>query len=61
LADTDGEVSKAYGSWLGSVSLRHTYIIDPEGILREIYIGVRPAIHSTEVLARLDELQSEAS
>ncbi|MBD1804661.1 peroxiredoxin [Microcoleus sp. FACHB-SPT15] len=61
LADTDGEVSKTYGSWLGSVSLRHTYIIDPEGILREIYIGVRPAIHSTEVLARLDELQSEAS
>ncbi len=61
LADTDGEISKAYGSWLGSVSLRHTYIIDPEGILREIYTGVRPAIHSTEVLARLDELQSEAS
>jgi peroxiredoxin Q/BCP len=61
LADTDGEISKAYGSWLGSVSLRHTYIIDPEGNLREIYIGVRPAIHSTEVLARLDELQSEAS
>jgi peroxiredoxin Q/BCP len=61
LADTDGGVSKAYGSWLGVVSLRHTYIIDPEGILREIYTGVRPAIHSTEVLARLDELQSEAS
>lgn len=61
LADTDGEVSKAYGSWLGVVSLRHTYIIDPEGILREIYTGVRPAIHSTEVLARLDELQSASS
>jgi peroxiredoxin Q/BCP len=61
LADTDGEISKAYGSWLGVVSLRHTYIIDPEGILREIYTGVRPAIHSTEVLARLEELQSEAS
>ena len=61
LADTDGEVSKAYGSWLGVVSLRHTYIIDPEGILREVYTGVRPAIHSTEVLARLDELQSASS
>jgi peroxiredoxin Q/BCP len=61
LADTDGEVSKAYGSWLGVVSLRHTYIIDPEGILREIYTRVRPAIHSTEVLARLDELQSVSS
>jgi len=61
LADTDGKVSKAYGSWMGVVSLRHTYLIDPEGILREQFLGVRPAIHSTEVLARLDELQSSAS
>ncbi|MGB7444067.1 MAG: redoxin domain-containing protein [Coleofasciculaceae cyanobacterium] len=58
LADTDGSVSKAYGSWMGFVSLRHTYLIDPEGILREIFIGVRPVIHSQEVLTRLDELQS---
>ncbi len=58
LADTEGKVSKAYGSWMGFVSLRHTYIIDPEGILREQYLGVQPAIHSAEVLARLNELQS---
>jgi len=57
LADTDGSVSKAYGSWMGYASLRHTYLIDPEGILRETFLGVRPAIHSKEVLARLDELQ----
>lgn len=57
LADTDGEVSKAYGSWIGFVSLRHTFIIDPQGTLREVFLGVRPAIHSTEILARLDELQ----
>jgi thioredoxin-dependent peroxiredoxin len=61
LADVDGAVSKAYGSWLGYVSLRHTYVIDPEGILRERYIGVNPAIHSAEVLTRLDELQGIAS
>jgi peroxiredoxin Q/BCP len=58
LADQGGSVSKAYGSWLGFVSLRHTYLIDPDGILRETYLGVRPAIHSAEVLARLDELQA---
>ncbi len=58
LADTKGMVSKAYGSWLQFFSLRHTYIIDPEGTLREIFLGVKPAIHSTEVLARLDELQN---
>lgn len=61
LADTDGKVSKAYGSWMGFVSLRHTYIIDPEGVMREQYMGVQPAIHSTEVLTRLNQLQSAAS
>lgn len=58
LADTDGSVSKAYGSWLGIRSLRHTYLIDPEGILKEIFIGVKPPIHSRQVLARLEELQT---
>ena len=58
LADPKGKVSKSYGSWLGFVSSRHTYLIDPQGILREIFLGVKPAIHSQEVLTRLDELQS---
>jgi thioredoxin-dependent peroxiredoxin len=58
LADVDGSVSKAYGSWLGAVSLRHTYLIDPEGVMRERFLGVSPANHSSEVLSRLDELQS---
>lgn len=58
LADVDGSVSKTYRSWLGFRSLRHTYIIDPAGILQERFLGVRPAIHSAEVLARLDELQA---
>ncbi|WP_199248251.1 peroxiredoxin [[Phormidium] sp. ETS-05] len=57
LADTDGAVSKAYGSWISPYSQRHTFIIDPDGILRETFLGVRPAIHSAEVLQRLDELQ----
>jgi peroxiredoxin Q/BCP len=57
LADTDGSVSKSYGSWMGYLSSRHTFIIDPDGILREQFLGVQPAIHSAEVLARLDELQ----
>ncbi|NCR13202.1 MAG: peroxiredoxin [Microcystis aeruginosa G13-12] len=60
LADTTGDVSKAYGSWMGYVSLRHTYLIDTQGILKEIYLGVNPAIHSAEVLARLEELQANS-
>lgn len=57
LADTEGDVSKAYGSWLGYLSIRHSFLIDPNGILRETFVKVNPAIHSTEVLARLEELQ----
>lgn len=57
LADTEGIVSKAYGSWLSGRSLRHTYIIDPNGILVAKFLGVRPAIHSQEVLTTLDDLQ----
>ena len=58
LSDPDGSVSKAYGSWMGYVSLRHTYLIDPNGLIQERFLGVRPVIHSQEVLARLDQLQS---
>lgn len=57
LSDVKGEVSRAYGSWLTGRSLRHTYLIDPDGILRERFLGVRPAIHSQEVLMVLEELQ----
>ncbi len=58
LADTTGTVSKVYGSWMGAVSLRHSFIIDPQGILRETFVKVNPTVHSSEVLARLEQLQS---
>lgn len=61
LADTTGAVSKAYGSWMSFISMRHTFIIDSNGILRETFVKVSPAIHSKEVLARLNELQQAAS
>ena len=58
LADVDGSVSKAYGSWLGMNSLRHTYIVDPEGVLQARFLGVNPSAHSREVLEVLDTLQT---
>jgi thioredoxin-dependent peroxiredoxin len=58
LADEDGKISKAYGSWLGIRSSRHSFIIDPMGQLRATFTGVNPLVHSKEVLARLDELQN---
>jgi thioredoxin-dependent peroxiredoxin len=57
LADTDGKVSKAYGSWMGIYSMRHSFIIDPQGILRATFTDVNPTAHSQEVLAELDRLQ----
>jgi thioredoxin-dependent peroxiredoxin len=60
LADVDGAVSKAYGSWLAPYSMRHSFLIDPDGILRHTFLAVRPSIHSKEVLAQLDELQTPA-
>jgi thioredoxin-dependent peroxiredoxin len=58
LADTNGAVSKAYGSWLGIFSMRHTFIINPTGTIVAEFTGVNPASHSQEVLAKLAELQS---
>lgn len=58
LADTDGTVSKAYGSWLSPFSIRHTFIINPDGILQKIFLGVKPTVHSNEVLSSLDDLQN---
>lgn len=60
LADQGGNVSKAYGSWLGFISLRHTFLIDPDGIIREKFLNVNPATHSQELLERLSFWQSQA-
>ena len=58
LADVDGSVSKSYGSWLGMNSLRHTYVVDPDGMLQARFLGVNPSVHSREVLETLDQLQT---
>jgi peroxiredoxin Q/BCP len=61
LADTDGKVSRAYGSLtnLGVVKFaaRHTFLIDPAGKVARSYTTVDPARHSEEVLAALGQLQ----
>ena len=61
LADTNGEVSRAYGSLtnLGVVKFaaRHTFLIDPKGNVAKTYTSVDPVKHSEEVLNALDQLQ----
>lgn len=58
LSDPGGRVSQRYGSWLAPFSQRHTFLIDPEGILRQRWVAVRPAGHSQEVLTELRRMQN---
>lgn len=60
LSDPGGRVSKAYGSWIAPFSQRHTFLIDPAGILRARWTAVRPSGHSQEVLAELLQLKRQA-
>jgi peroxiredoxin Q/BCP len=61
LADIDSHVSTAYDSVMNlgvtKLSARHTYLIDPNGMVQKVYTDVKPEKHSVEVLAALDELQ----
>jgi len=54
-------VSGKYGSirQMGqmTMSARNTFLIDPKGVIRKTYVGVKPQTHSEEVLAALTELQ----
>ncbi|MFM7268136.1 MAG: peroxiredoxin [Cyanobium sp.] len=60
LSDPGGSVSRSYGSWMAPYSMRHTFLIDPQGALRARWVGVNPSRHSSEVLAALQELQGSA-
>lgn len=57
LSDPGGAVSSRYGSWIPPFSQRHTFLIDPQGVLRARWVAVRPSGHSAEVLAELQRQQ----
>ena len=61
LADANCELSARYGSvvdlGVAKLSARHTFLIDPAGVIRKVYLKVDPSKHSAEVLADLAELQ----
>lgn len=65
LADTEGEVARAYGAlWsIGPLRIakRYTFLIDPEGRVAKIYRDVKPATHSRELQQDLKELQKGQS
>ncbi|HSB36054.1 MAG TPA: peroxiredoxin [Thermoanaerobaculia bacterium] len=62
LSDADRAVAKAYGSLTThqdkEYAARNTFLIDPEGVVRKVYLKVSPATHSDEVLADLAMLKA---
>ena len=65
LADTDHKVTDSYGALtnLGLVKFaaRHTFLIDPNGVVQKVWLDVKPDKHSAEVLAALDDLQKNGT
>jgi len=57
LADPSHQVVDKYGSFGGAVANRNTFIVDPKGVIRKVYVGVKPQPHSAEVLSALDTLE----
>ena len=61
LADTHFKLSSLYGSvvdlGIARLSARHTFLIDPHGVIRKVYLSVDPSKHSEQILADLTELQ----
>jgi peroxiredoxin Q/BCP len=41
--------------------LRHTFLIDPDGVLQQRWVAVRPSGHAQEVLDFLTNLQNKTS
>ena len=60
LADTDGEVAKAYNSlWrlpFFKIAKRHTFIISPDSRVAKIYRHVNPKTHDKILVAELERL-----
>ncbi|HEY9283866.1 MAG TPA: peroxiredoxin [Pyrinomonadaceae bacterium] len=61
LSDPDAKVSSEYGSVMeyqgNKLSARNTFIIDPAGKIAKVFVGVKPAGHSDEVLNALAALR----
>jgi peroxiredoxin Q/BCP len=62
LADSNHVVVEKYGSIMEyngmTLAARHTFLIDPAGVIRKVYLKVSPQGHSEEVLSDLEQLQA---
>jgi peroxiredoxin Q/BCP len=63
LADSNHSVVEKYGSVMEyngmTLAARNTFLIDPTGVIKKVYLKVSPQGHSEEVLADLQTLQGK--
>jgi peroxiredoxin Q/BCP len=61
LADSDHQIAPKYGSIMemkgAQYAARNTFVIDPKGVIRKVFLKVNPTPHSADVLAALADLQ----
>jgi peroxiredoxin Q/BCP len=65
LSDSEGQVARSYGSYgqkkfMGKTYegvFRHTFILDPQGQIAQIYRQVKPETHAQQVLVDLTQLR----
>lgn len=64
LADTKKEVSEKYDSVMNlgvmKLSSRHTFLIDPNGVVRKVWTSIDVKTHSDDVLAAIDQLSKNS-
>ena len=62
LSDPNGNVTKAYGALFQffciRLAKRHSFIVDPSGLIRKEYRSVNPATHSDQIIKDLKLLQA---
>ena len=64
LADEEHKICELYGVWGKKVNygreyndvLRTTFLIDPQGKIKKVFERVKPAEHSAEILAELQDV-----
>jgi thioredoxin-dependent peroxiredoxin len=63
LADSNHSVVEKYGSMMEyngmTLAARNTFLIDPTGVIRKVYLKVGPQGHSEEVLSDLQKMQTK--
>jgi thioredoxin-dependent peroxiredoxin len=64
LSDTKSEVSGKYDSVMNlgvtKLSSRHTFLIDPNGVVRKVWTSVDVKTHSDDVLRAIDQLDKSS-